>query len=171
MLVCPICGAENIEGDDACSECTQTLTEMSVRVPATSLEADLVRDRIELLPTKPPVTVSPQSRVGDVLATMADSRIGCVLVVEQGKMVGIFTERDALMRLNTDAAKLSDKPISDYMTKNPEILPAKSKIAFALHKMDLGGYRHLPVLDGEKPVGVISIRDILGYLTSRIATG
>lgn len=171
MFVCPYCGAENIEGDDVCLECTQTLTEMSVRVPASSLESHLVRDRIELLPPHEPVTVSPTDSVGNVLATMVDSRIGCVLVVENGKMVGIFTERDALMRLNTDAAKLSDKPISNYMTPNPEILPAKSKIAVALHKMDLGGYRHLPVLDGEKPVGVISIRDILGYLTSRIATG
>ena len=144
---------------------------MSVRVPATSLEADLVRDRIELLPPKPPVAVSPQTRVGDVLATMADSRIGCVLVVEQGKLAGIFTERDALMRLNIEAANLSDQPISAYMTSNPETIAAKSKIAFALQKMDVGGYRHLPVLDGEKPVGVISIRDILRYLTSRIATG
>lgn len=171
MFVCPYCGAENIEGDDVCLECTQTLTEISVRVPASSLEFNLVRDRVEVLPPQKPVTVSPQTTVADVLAAMVDSRIGCVLVVENEKMVGIFTERDALMRLNTDTAKLSDKPISDYMTPNPEILPAKSKIAFALHKMDLGGYRHLPVLDGDKPVGVISIRDILAYLTSRIATG
>lgn len=171
MLVCPACGAENIEGEDVCMECTQTLTEVSIRVPMSSLEMHLVRDRIELLTPQEPVTVSPQTSVGDVLATMVDSRIGCVLVVEHGKMVGIFTERDALMRLNVDAAKLADEPIADYMTQNPETLPAKSKIAFALHKMDLGGYRHLPVLDGEKPVGVISIRDILGYLTSRIAAG
>jgi CBS domain-containing protein len=171
MLVCPACGAENIEGEDSCVECSQTLTELNIRIPMTSLEMHLVRDRIEKLPPQKPVTVSPQTSVGDVLATMVDRRIGCVLVVEHGKMVGIFTERDALMRLNTDAAKLSGKPISEYMTKNPEILPAKSKIAFALHKMDVGGYRHLPILDGEKPTGVISIRDILGYLTSRIANG
>ena len=171
MFVCPYCGAENIEGDDVCLECTQTLTEMSVRVPGSSLEADLVRDRIDMLPPHSPLTVSPKDTVGAVLATMVDSRIGCVLVVEQGKMVGIFTERDALLRLNSNAAKLFDNPISAYMTPNPETIPARSKIAFALHKMDLGGYRHLPVLDGDKPVGVISIRDILAYLTSRIAAG
>lgn len=171
MVVCPFCGAEILEGDDVCMECTQTLTDLNIRVPATSLEADLVRDLVELLPPQKPVTVSPQDSVADVLAKMVDSRIGCVLVVENGKMAGIFTERDALMRLNTDAAKHAEKPISEYMTSNPETIPAKSKIAFALHKMDLGGYRHLPVMDGDVPVGVISIRDILGYLTSRIATG
>lgn len=171
MIVCPFCGAEVLEGDDVCMECTQTLTDLNIHVPATSLEADLVRDRVDVLPPQKPVTVAPRDSVGDVLAKMVDSRIGCVLVVENGKMVGIFTERDALMRLNTDAAKLSVKPISEYMTPNPETIPAKSKISFALHKMDLGGYRHLPMLDGDKPVGVISIRDILAYLTNRIATG
>ncbi|HEY4723449.1 MAG TPA: CBS domain-containing protein, partial [Anaerolineae bacterium] len=71
--------------------------------------------------------------------------------------------------LNVDAAKFADRPISQFMTPKPITLETNDKIAFALHKMNIGGYRHLPILFGGKLAGVISIRDILRYLTERIA--
>ena len=100
---------------------------------------------------------------------MVDQRIGCVMVVDNDKLVGIFSERDALMKINVDAAKVSGRPISQFMTPKPVTLEAEDKIAFALHKMNLGGYRHVPILFQGKLAGVISIRDILRYLTERIA--
>jgi CBS domain-containing protein len=169
MIICPYCQAENIEGADECGDCNQPLTEMSIRVPATSVEADLLRDRVERLWPKTPSTVAPDTPVGDVLRKMVDETIGCVMVVDQGQLVGIFSERDALMKLNVDAAKFFSRPISQFMTPNPVTLETSDKIAFALHKMNLGGYRHLPILFDGKLAGVISIRDILRYLTERIA--
>jgi CBS domain-containing protein len=169
MLICPYCQTENIEGADDCAECSQPLTDLSVRVPASSVEADLMRDRIERLWPKTPATVSPDISVGEVLNKMVDKKIGCVMVVDQGQLVGIFSERDALMKLNVDAAKFKDRPISQFMTQQPVTLETSDKIAFALHKMNLGGYRHLPILFDGKLAGVISIRDILQYLTERIA--
>jgi CBS domain-containing protein len=169
MIVCPYCQAENIEGADECAECNEPLTDLSVRIPATSVEADLLRDRIERLWPKSPSTVSPQTTVGQVLQKMVDERIGCVMIVDAGKLVGIFSERDALMKLNTDAARFLDKPISQFMTPDPVTLETNDRIAFALHKMNVGGYRHIPILFEGKLAGVISIRDILRYLTERIA--
>ena len=169
MIICPSCHAENIEGDDECGECSQPLTEMGLRVPSSSVEADLLRDRIERLWPKTPSTVSPSTTVGDVLRKMVSETIGCVMVVDQGQLVGIFSERDALMKLNVDAAKFMNRPISQFMTERPVTLETNDKIAFALHKMNLGGYRHLPILFNGKLAGVISIRDILRYLTERIA--
>jgi len=169
MIICPYCQAENIEGADHCGDCSQPLTEMSIRVPATSVEADLLRDRVERLWPKTPSTVPPDMLVGDVLKKMVDETIGCVMVVDGGQLVGIFSERDALMKLNVDAAKFLDRPISQFMTANPATLETSDKIAFALHKMNVGGYRHLPILFDGKLAGVISIRDILQYLTERIA--
>lgn len=169
MLICPYCQAENIEGADECSECSQPLTEMGVRVPTTSVEADLMRDRIERLWPKSPSTVPPDMPVGDVLQKMVGETIGCVMVVDRGELVGIFSERDALMKLNVDAARYFAKPISQFMTPRPVTLETSDKIAFALHKMNVGGYRHLPILFDGKLAGVISIRDILRYLTERIA--
>jgi CBS domain-containing protein len=171
MILCPYCEAENIEGADECASCGEGLTELSRRIPASSVEADLLRDRIELLWPKSPSAVSPETTVGEVLKKMVDERIGCVMIVEAGKLVGIFSERDALMKINTDAPKLSSRPISQYMTARPVTLEAEDKIAYALHKMNLGGYRHIPILFEGKLVGVISIRDILRYLTERIAAG
>jgi CBS domain-containing protein len=171
MVICPYCQAENIEGADECGECNQPLNEMGVRVPATSVEADLMRDRIEKLWPKRPSTVSPETTVAEVLKKMVGETIGCVMVVDAaGKLVGIFSERDALMKLNVDAAKSFSKPISQFMTQQPVTLETSDKIAYALHKMNLGGYRHLPILFDGQLAGVISIRDILRYLTDRIAT-
>jgi CBS domain-containing protein len=169
MIVCPYCQAENIEGADECVECYESLTDLSVRIPASSVEADLLRDRIERLWPKSPSTVSPDTSVGQVLKTMVDERIGCVMIVDRGKLAGIFSERDALMKLNTDAARFLDRPISQFMTPGPVTLETNDKIAFALHKMNVGGYRHIPILFDGKLAGVISIRDILRYLTERIA--
>ncbi len=168
-LICPYCDAENIEGADQCQDCGEALAHLSIRVPSSSVEADLLRDRIERLWPKSPSTVAPEMPVGDVLAKMVGETIGCVMVVDAGKLVGIFSERDALMKLNTDAPKLLARPISQYMTPEPVTLETNDKIAFALHKMNVGGYRHIPILFQGKLAGVISIRDILRYLTERIA--
>lgn len=169
MIICPSCHAENIEGADECGECSQPLTEMGLRVPSSSVEADLLRDRIERLWPKTPSTVSPATTVGEVLKKMVSETIGCVMIVDEGQVIGIFSERDALMKLNVDAAKFMNRPISQFMTERPVTLETNDKIAFALHKMNLGGYRHLPILFNGKLAGVISIRDILRYLTERIA--
>lgn len=168
-ILCPYCEAENIEGVDECEACGAALTDMSARIPTTSVEADLLRDRIERLWPKAPSAVPPDTPVSDVLAKMVDAKIGCVMVVDKGKLMGIFSERDALMKLNTDAAKFMSRPISQFMTTDPVTLETSDKIAYALQKMNMGGYRHIPILFEGKLVGVISIRDILRYLTERIA--
>ena len=171
MIVCPYCGAENIEGADECEQCNQPLTELSVRVPSSTVEADLLRDRIERLWPKSPLTVPHDMPVGQVLKKMVGQTIGCVMVVDGEKLIGIFSERDALMKLNVDAARFFDRPISQYMTPHPVTLETSDKIAFALHKMNVGGYRHLPILFQGRLAGVISIRDIQRYLTERNAAG
>jgi CBS domain-containing protein len=168
-IVCPYCEAENMQGADECEACGEALTHLSRRVPTSSVEADLLRDRIEQLWPKSPSTVAPNTPVGDVLKKMVDQAIGCVMVVDKGKLVGIFSERDALMKLNTDASKHLSRPISQFMTPDPVTLETNDKIAFALHKMNVGGYRHVPILFEGELAGVISIRDILRYLTERIA--
>jgi CBS domain-containing protein len=168
-ILCPYCEAENIEGADECDKCGEGLTHLSRRIPASSVEADLLRDRIERLWPKSPSTVTPDTTVGEVLKRMVDKRIGCVMIVDGGKLVGIFSERDALMKLNADAPKFLSRPISQFMTADPVTLETSDKIAYALHKMNVGGYRHMPILFQGKLAGVISIRDILRYLTERIA--
>jgi len=171
MIDCPNCGAENIPGIDECAECGQPLSDIHSGAPANNVERALIKDRVTVLGPKQPCTVAPNTPVGEVLHQMATNRIGCVLVVDGGKPVGIFSERDALLKLNTEAAALSDRPISEFMTANPETLEGSAKIAFAVQRMDLGGYRHLPVVSSDNQLqGIISVRAILNYLTDRMPT-
>ena len=169
MANCPYCGADIIQGLDECETCGQTLTDLSLPVPGSVVEKHLLSDRIEKLNPPQPSTVSAETPVGDALKKMVAERIGCLIVADGDQLLGIFTERDAVMKLNTDAARLAAKPISEFMTPKPITLAAQDKIVYALHKMDVGGYRHIPILADKKLRGVISIRDILGYLTDRIA--
>ena len=149
-----------------------------IRVPIDKVEPEqtefdksLELDLVSVLAQRKHVVIKPDVPVGEVLNQLVGVGVGCAIVVdENGKVVGIFSERDALIKLNTEFADLKDKPISEFMTKNPETLQANSKIAFAVQRMDLGGYRHVPIVDAQgKLQGVISVRDILSYLTDRMA--
>ncbi|RIK77686.1 MAG: hypothetical protein DCC67_12395 [Planctomycetota bacterium] len=169
MILCPACGSENLDGADECAECLHSLTDLSLPRAMTAVERGLLDDRIAALNPRTPVTVGPDAPVSEVLQKLINDRLGCVVVVDsQQRLLGIFTERDALMRLNVDAAKLAARPISSVMTVSPATLRMRDKIAFALHRMHVGGYRHVPILDDQdRLAGVISIRGILAYLTER----
>jgi CBS domain-containing protein len=172
MIFCSYCGSENIEGEDDCAECGQPLDNIHLAPPTSGVERSLLRDRISVLVPKRPITVAPTTPVGDVLRLMIEHRIGCVVVAEGNRPVGIFSERDALRKLNTEASALAAREVSEFMTPNPQTLVADAKIAFAVQRMDLGGYRHLPIV-GERGelVGIISARDILRHLTDNLARG
>jgi CBS domain-containing protein len=172
LLPCPYCDSDVIEGADTCDACGQPLTESHLPVPATAVERALLTDRVRLFQGRQPLTVAPTATVREVLRTMADNKVGCVLIAEQGKMAGIFTERDALLKLGEKAAELGSRPISEFMTSKVESLPPTAKIAFAVHRMDMGGFRHVPVVDEKNnTVGIFSVRDILSYLTKKLAAG
>jgi CBS domain-containing protein len=168
MMLCPYCDAENIEGADVCEECQLSLTDLSLRPPSSDVERGLLRDRIESLNPNKPLSVGPDTPIGEVLKSMISRGVGCMMIVDGDRLLGIFSERDAMMRLNVDAAKMADRPVSEVMTVNPATLRSRDKIAFALQRMNVGGFRHVPILDADdRLVGVISIRDILRYLTAR----
>jgi len=169
-MQCPFCKTENIEGVDECQHCQQPLAFLSRPRASSPIEHSLIKDRIYKLGPRKPLTVAAQTPVGEVLRLMVARAVGCVMVTEGDQLVGIFTERDALVRLNVDVATQSHRPVSDFMTAAPETIAHDAPIAFALHKMDSGGYRHIPVLTDGKPSGVISVRDILRYIAEDLAS-
>ena len=168
MIECPFCGQLNTEGADVCEDCQHSLTDLSHPALNTTVEMGLMRDRIQALSPKTPLTVTSQTSIGDVLKQMINASIGCVMVEDDGELKGIFSEYDAVRKVGASAAQMAERPISSVMTPDPVTLEAKDKIAFALHQMHVGGYRHLPIMTDGKLTGVISIRDILGYLSERI---
>jgi len=168
MITCPFCGDENIDGADHCEECRQPLEFLSKPQPGSQLERSILKDRVYVLAPRQPIMVEARTPVREVLDMLVGHSIGCVVIVSGDELLGIFTERDALTRINADVAAVADRPISDFMTANPETVEIDARIAFALHKMDIGGYRHMPVVDQGRIVGVISIRDILDYITANL---
>lgn len=170
-MQCPFCGASNIEGVDECEECGQSLMDLSAPRSASEIERSLYKDRIRLLWPRKPVSVAPTTPTSEVLKLLVNNTIGCVMIVDNDKVVGIFTERDALLKLNTQAAEYSNRPISEFMTANPQVLSADDKIVYAVQRMDLGGYRHVPLVDEKGALtGVVSVRDILQYFMQKVAS-
>jgi len=127
------------------------------------IRGTLLTARLSELSLRPPVMVTPETTVVEAVNAMNDHRMGCVLVQQGGKLVGIFTERDVLTRVifrNNNTAMT----VGSVMTKDPETLEPTQTIACALNKMSVGGYRHIPIVERGKPVGFVSVRDLIDFL-------
>jgi CBS domain-containing protein len=110
------------------------------------------------------LAIPPATPVAEVIALMNESSTGCALVVDRGALVGIFTERDVLRKVagRTDSTALL---VGEVMTRDPDTLPQTASVAFALNRMSVEGYRHIPLLDDDgAPVGVVGMRDIINWL-------
>jgi CBS domain-containing protein len=94
---------------------------------------------------------------------MREQQMGCVIVLNGDKVSAILTERDLLF--GAAGEDNSAMKVRDVMHKDPVCLKADDPVSFAFHHMSVGGYRHLPVYNGEHSVGMISARDLLRYLT------
>lgn len=96
---------------------------------------------------------------------MVKNHVGCLLIVEDEKLVGILTERDIISRFVGKGLVMEDVTVDQFMTANPNTLHMDDPIAFALNRMYDRGYRHVPVLDDEKkPIGFVSSRDIINHI-------
>ncbi|HEV8321844.1 MAG TPA: CBS domain-containing protein [Myxococcota bacterium] len=120
----------------------------------------------EVEPTRPRA-VRRDATAAEAIRAMMDAHAGCVCIVEDGRLLGIFTERDVLNKVagrGLDPAKVR---VADVMTANPEALHPEDEIVYCLAKMTVGGFRHVPLVDGDgRPVGIIAMRDIVRYLVS-----
>ncbi len=165
-MICPSCCHKNLPGDDVCRHCKQPLVAFDLPQPENQVERSLMYDQVKTLKQKLPVTITQSATVGDTLALMVSATVGAVLVVDEaGRLVGIFSERDLLKKIAGVVADYEHLPIADFMTPRPESVSTTDTLNFVLQKMDAGGYRHVPVLENGKPVGIISARDMLRFLT------
>ena len=105
------------------------------------------------------LTVEPQARLSDAAKQMAQRGVGAVLVLEGERLMGILTERDLLKAV---AGGLTEEArVSDWMTRRPETVEPDETTDHAAALMIHGGFRHLPVVEGDRPVGILSIRDLM----------
>jgi CBS domain-containing protein len=93
---------------------------------------------------------------------MKQHNIGSLMVIEDEKLVGVFTERDALFRVLAEGLDADTTSLADVMTRNPQTISPKSGFTVALQMMHDGRYRHLPVVEDGRVIGIVSVRDALG---------
>jgi CBS domain-containing protein len=109
-----------------------------------------------------PFTAPGKTSVAEAARLMKKHNIGAVMVVDSGRLTGIFTERDALFRVLAESRDPSTTRITDVMTAKPQTIDPNKVVGHALLMLYEGGFRHVPVVEHGKPLGMISARDALG---------
>ena len=162
---CPACDHENIPGEDLCAECGMDLAGLDVQVWGVDPKDPLLATPLADLPLKKPLILDPGSSVSAAVDLMRERREGCVFIVEEGAgLIGVFTERDVAVRVASRGRDPEKTPLLEVMTRSPLALQSDDPISFALHRMGIDGFRHLPVLDGERLHGFLSSRTVLKLL-------
>lgn len=133
----------------------------------------LFDDRIGVLGPAEPICLRETATVHDAAQAMLARRQACVLVVNaEGRLRGIFTERDVLTRVVGRGLDAARTPLGDVMTANPEALVASHRVAYAVHCMSVAGYRTVPLVDGQGcPVGVVTVSDVIRWLANLFPEG
>jgi CBS domain-containing protein len=116
----------------------------------------------QIIEGQEPVTAVASMTVAEAARLMSDRKVGALMVVEGEKLVGVFTERDGLFRVLAEGRAGDATPLESVMTRNPQTIGAEKPFVHALQMMHEGGFRHLPVVEGDRVIGIVSVRDALG---------
>jgi signal-transduction protein with cAMP-binding, CBS, and nucleotidyltransferase domain len=130
-----------------------------------TLDSGVLSDPVRLLRPRPALEARRDETISEAARRMAEGRQGCVVVVEKGRLVGILTERDVITRVLASGKDPKTVRVGDAMTSPPERLSLDDTLGFALHKMSVGHFRHLPLVDAQdRPVGLITQQEGVRYL-------
>jgi CBS domain-containing protein len=128
------------------------------------LARNLKIDSVSRLTPTPPHQIASDRPIADAVSLMKDKNVGCLLVFDGNRLVGILTERDLMVRVIALSRPLST-PVAECMTPDPVTVSSKESIRRAVERMQQGNYRHLPVIDEKgRIVGILSIKRIVHYL-------
>jgi len=166
MMNCPSCGHENIDGTDRCDNCLAPFRDLDVprADAAEGLARSVMADNLGRLDQEETISVTLETPAIDVVLLMRRSNSGCALVLNGGKLAGIFTEHDVLRKMTGAEARSPATAVKDLMSPNPEVLHEHDSVAAALNKMSTGRYRHIPVMKTDGSYTVTSIKSVLKYL-------
>lgn len=107
------------------------------------------------------LTAPPETTVSHAARLMADKNVGAILVVENGRLVGIFSERDAVFRVIAQGRDAKTTLLTDVMTAAPKTLEPGKSYGHALLLMQENGFRHVPIIENGRPIGIISSRNAM----------
>lgn len=133
-----------------------------------AVQAALAESTVGAMQLHPYAEVESATPIRQAIHALHGLEVASLLVVDDGELKGIFTERDVLERVAEQFPKLADRPISEVMTKEPFVVYASDPAGTALAAIAAAGYRHVPVLEGatERLVGIVSPRRVFAFLES-----
>jgi len=171
-MLCPCCAHDNLPGADLCEECQTSLAheEVTPREARTRIARSLGQDTVGCLRQAEVICVAEDTTLEAAVGTMRAKRIGCLLVTDaQGRLTGIFTERDLLTKVALEVSDLSEHAVRRYMTPDPETMRPDHPLAHAMQRMMVGDFRYLPLVDDEgRPTRITSSGDIIGHIASLV---
>ena len=144
-MLCPACGHDNLPGVDRCEGCMAPLMKLDVPQAKSGLQERLMEDSIAALNPADAITVTAEATVSEAVELMNTRHVGCILVMDARQLAGVFSERDILLKLAGTDRAFDEVPVREVMTDQPVVL-----------------------VSGDRPAGIISIRDVLAYLCAEI---
>lgn len=164
-MICPDCQTDNIPGVDSCESCGSDLTSLDLPGVEDAFTEHILTVTLANVDAEEPPAVSPSDPVALAIHGMQKNRVASVLVKEGGKLVGILTERDVLLKAAGAEVDLNALAVRELMTPDPVVLKDSDTLAVALHSMSVGGFRHIPVISGGEAKRVLSIRDVVRHIS------
>lgn len=128
-----------------------------------SLRRILATEKVRYVMQTDPLVVEAGTPVRETVDAIRRSPVSCALVLRRGRLVGIFTERDHLNGIAGRSVDL-DRPVDEFMTTDPKTLQAEASVADALRQIVEGGFRHVPVVEDDHMVGLVSAGDLVRYV-------
>lgn len=161
-MICPECKTDNIQGVDQCRNCGHDLAAGEKRGP------DFISERLAEIPSQSPVRVTTTDPVGLAVRFMQNAGTDCVLVMVGNQLAGIITPWDILHKVAGPSEDLNAVTCGQIMTADPVFLRDDDDIAVAINKMSIGGFRHIPLLQGGTPTAVVSIHDLFKHIAPHL---
>lgn len=130
------------------------------------LESALLGDTVRLLAPSEPIRFTVEATVREAIEKMVANRRAAVVIVDaEGRLIGIFTERDVLTRVVGQGRDIKTTRLGEVMTKEPEALGPDDRICYAINRMNNAGYRTVPLVDaGRRPIGIVTVNDVVRWL-------
>jgi CBS domain-containing protein len=150
-----------------CANCGADLWNVDTPQSVTSFRGRLLGMHLDELGAPEPHVIDVETSVDEAVAKMRRDGVDCLLITDKGTLVGIFTDRDAILKVA--GRPTAGRTIGDVMTHDPVILRSGDPVAVAIHKMAVGGFRHVPIVKGGIPIGVVSARDLFRHLAADLA--
>ncbi|MDG2391561.1 MAG: CBS domain-containing protein [Planctomycetaceae bacterium] len=134
------------------------------------VERSLAEELVLTIQHRPYTTISPETPVRDAIKTLSALDISYLMIEAGGSLVGVFSEREALLKIGTNIDTLGDSPVSEFMTANPIYVHDSSASASALCVMAVSGCRHVPIVDLDARIqGIVSPQRVTEFLTNQLS--